>query len=111
MNPSIKMEVGIEDCLHIEFEYNKSKFVVTGLLPIPMLSRHRILVRELLMGVWVVCTQVPPARCRDREDLLPPRQDSYQAHGARDFKKGVCRHRQGKSLHSGRWHQRLPLSF
>ena len=25
MNTSIKMEVGIEDCLHIEFEYNKSK--------------------------------------------------------------------------------------
>lgn len=24
-NTSIKMEVGIEDCLHIEFEYNKSK--------------------------------------------------------------------------------------
>ena len=22
---SLKMEVGIEDCLHIEFEYNKSK--------------------------------------------------------------------------------------
>jgi vacuolar protein sorting-associated protein 26 len=22
---SIKMEVGIEDCLHIEFEYNKAK--------------------------------------------------------------------------------------
>lgn len=27
MNNSIKMEVGIEDCLHIEFEYNKSKYV------------------------------------------------------------------------------------
>ncbi len=27
-NNSIKMEVGIEDCLHIEFEYNKSKCVV-----------------------------------------------------------------------------------
>lgn len=27
MNNSIKMEVGIEDCLHIEFEYNKSKWV------------------------------------------------------------------------------------
>lgn len=27
MNSSIKMEVGIEDCLHIEFEYNKSKWV------------------------------------------------------------------------------------
>ena len=24
-NHPIKMEVGIEDCLHIEFEYNKSK--------------------------------------------------------------------------------------
>lgn len=27
MNSPIKMEVGIEDCLHIEFEYNKSKWV------------------------------------------------------------------------------------
>lgn len=27
MNSSIKMEVGIEDSLHIEFEYNKSKYV------------------------------------------------------------------------------------
>lgn len=26
-NNAIKMEVGIEDCLHIEFEYNKSKQV------------------------------------------------------------------------------------
>lgn len=25
INDSIKMEVGIEDCLHIEFEYNKAK--------------------------------------------------------------------------------------
>jgi len=25
LNNSIKMEVGIEDSLHIEFEYNKSK--------------------------------------------------------------------------------------
>jgi len=29
MNNSIKMEVGIEDCLHIEFEYNKCKCVIT----------------------------------------------------------------------------------
>lgn len=28
VNSPIKMEVGIEDCLHIEFEYNKSKSVV-----------------------------------------------------------------------------------
>lgn len=26
INNSIKMEVGIEDCLHIEFEYDKSKY-------------------------------------------------------------------------------------
>ena len=26
-NNSIKMEVGIEDCLHIEFEYNKANCV------------------------------------------------------------------------------------
>eukprot|EP00697_Spironema_sp_BW2_P006922 gnl/Spiro4/21106_TR10295_c0_g1_i1.p1 gnl/Spiro4/21106_TR10295_c0_g1~~gnl/Spiro4/21106_TR10295_c0_g1_i1.p1 ORF type:complete len:296 (-),score=50.41 gnl/Spiro4/21106_TR10295_c0_g1_i1:140-1027(-) len=26
INTSIKLEVGIEDCLHIEFEYNKSKY-------------------------------------------------------------------------------------
>ncbi|KAI9002242.1 Vacuolar protein sorting-associated protein 26B-like protein [Gaertneriomyces sp. JEL0708] len=26
VNTAIKMEVGIEDCLHIEFEYNKSKY-------------------------------------------------------------------------------------
>lgn len=28
INSSIKMEVGIEDCLHIEFEYNKSKYAL-----------------------------------------------------------------------------------
>ena len=28
INDVIKMEVGIEDCLHIEFEYSKSKCVV-----------------------------------------------------------------------------------
>jgi len=26
LNPTIKMEVGIEDCLHIEYEYTKSKY-------------------------------------------------------------------------------------
>lgn len=25
-NSSIKMDVGIEDCLHIEFEYSKSRY-------------------------------------------------------------------------------------
>lgn len=43
-NNAIKMEVGIEDCLHIEFEYNKSKYV-TQILPsfssvIPPIANH-----------------------------------------------------------------------
>ncbi len=36
MNPSIKMEVGIEDCLHIEFEYNKTRSVRA----IPTFAKH-----------------------------------------------------------------------
>jgi len=31
-NTNIKMEVGIEDCLHIEFEYNKSKYHLTDII-------------------------------------------------------------------------------
>lgn len=37
-NNSIKMEVGIEDCLHIEFEYNKSKYVVFSLPSVTRLT-------------------------------------------------------------------------
>ncbi|EDV29419.1 expressed hypothetical protein [Trichoplax adhaerens] len=32
INNSIKMEVGIEDCLHIEFEYNKSKYSLNDVI-------------------------------------------------------------------------------
>jgi len=32
MNNSLKMEVGIEDCLHIEFEYSKSKYHMKDLV-------------------------------------------------------------------------------
>ena len=39
LNNNIKMEVGIEDCLHIEFEYDKSKYhmkdVIVGKAPLP----------------------------------------------------------------------------
>ena len=42
-NNAIKMEVGIEDCLHIEFEYNKSKYhlqdVVLGKIFFLLVSR------------------------------------------------------------------------
>lgn len=40
-NNPIKMEVGIEDCLHIEFEYNKSKCVFLFLLVLLSLSSVR----------------------------------------------------------------------
>lgn len=43
-NNAIKMEVGIEDCLHIEFEYNKSKYVTQILSSfssvIPPIANH-----------------------------------------------------------------------
>ncbi|KAI8329333.1 putative PEP8-vacuolar protein sorting/targeting protein [Chlamydoabsidia padenii] len=32
VSSSIKMEVGIEDCLHIEFEYNKSKYYLKDVI-------------------------------------------------------------------------------
>lgn len=32
VNSSIKMEVGIEDCLHIEFEYNRSKYHLSDVI-------------------------------------------------------------------------------
>lgn len=42
-NNPIKMEVGIEDCLHIEFEYNKSKYVL--LKALRLTDRHVLMVR------------------------------------------------------------------
>lgn len=56
-NNSIKMEVGIEDCLHIEFEYNKSKWVVSHI--------HR--------AASLIVSQIPPEGCHSGEDFLPPR--------------------------------------
>jgi len=31
-NPALKMEVGIEDCLHIEFEYERSKYAIDDVI-------------------------------------------------------------------------------
>jgi len=59
-NNSIKMEVGIEDCLHIEFEYNKSKY------DFPSATR------QLNM---LTIDQIPPKGCHRREDLFPPGPD------------------------------------
>jgi vacuolar protein sorting-associated protein 26 len=65
VNTSIKMEVGIEDCLHIEFEYNKAKCVSVRWL-------------ALLMA------KVPSEGCDCRQDLLLAGAHQDQAHGAFD---------------------------
>jgi vacuolar protein sorting-associated protein 26 len=50
-NNSIKMEVGIEDCLHIEFEYNKSKFVPpTFPLSKHLLTEFRYHLKDVIVG-------------------------------------------------------------
>ena len=66
-NNSIKMEVGIEDCLHIEFEYNKSKY---------SLHCYRDSLDILTIG------QISSQRCYCWEDLFPACPDKDQAHGA-----------------------------
>ena len=63
-NNAIKMEVGIEDCLHIEFEYNKSKYDHSPVQP-----------TMLTVG------QIPPEGRHCWEDLFPLSPDKDQAHG------------------------------
>lgn len=52
-NNSIKMEVGIEDCLHIEFEYNKSKYATKATLPFASINRLTIFryhLKDVIVG-------------------------------------------------------------
>lgn len=50
-NNAIKMEVGIEDCLHIEFEYNKSKQVsLCFLLYNPSMQTSRYHLKDVIVG-------------------------------------------------------------
>lgn len=52
-NNSIKMEVGIEDCLHIEFEYNKSKYAFSNLpnyTLISLLEMFRYHLKDVIVG-------------------------------------------------------------
>ncbi|XP_016390233.1 vacuolar protein sorting-associated protein 26A-like [Sinocyclocheilus rhinocerous] len=61
VNNSIKMEVGIEDCLHIEFEYNKSKYhlkdVIVGKIYF-LLVRIKIQQVNIFFTVTVRCFQL-----------------------------------------------------
>lgn len=86
LNTTIKMEVGIEDCLHIEFEYNQSKCVARA-RGARVCASARVCVCVMRVCVharahlWVGTSepsvvprkkpQVPPQGRCDREDLLP----------------------------------------
>jgi vacuolar protein sorting-associated protein 26 len=60
------MEVGIEDCLHIEFEYNKSKY------------DHPAAVRE---PRTLTVDQVPPKGCHRRQNLFSAGSNKDQTYG------------------------------
>jgi len=70
-NNSIKMEVGIEDCLHIEFEYNKSKYhlkdVIVGKIYF-LLVRIKIKHMELSI-IRRETTGAPPNQYNETETI------------------------------------------
>ena len=71
-NSSIKMDVGIEDCLHIEFEYSKSKYhlkdVIVGRIYF-LLVRLKIKHMELSI-IRRETTGVPPNQYNESETLV-----------------------------------------
>ena len=81
INNSIKMEVGIEDCLHIEFEYNKSKSVFSH-YAIILCPPFTFRLNNLLTGY--VTRQVPSEGCHRRQDLFLARPHQDQAYGIVD---------------------------
>ncbi|WAR03862.1 VP26B-like protein [Mya arenaria] len=86
MNSSIKMEVGIEDCLHIEFEYNKSKYhlkdVIVGkiyflLVRIKIRYMELAIVRREVTGAGIpkyysfeCCIKLPPVDLYHLKDVI-----------------------------------------
>ena len=85
-NSSIKMDVGIEDCLHIEFEYSKSKYhlkdVIVGRIYF-LLVRLKIKHMELSI-IRRETTGVAPNQYNESETLVrfevcPLNQDVFRA--------------------------------
>jgi vacuolar protein sorting-associated protein 26A/B len=72
INASIKMDVGIEDCLHIEFEYSKSKYhlkdVIVGRIYF-LLVRLKIKHMELSI-IRRETTGAPPNQYNESETLV-----------------------------------------
>jgi vacuolar protein sorting-associated protein 26 len=102
MNSSIKMDVGIEDCLHIEFEYSKSKYhlkdVIVGRIYF-LLVRLKIKHMELSI-IRRETTGAAPNQYNESETLvrfevghvvkLPLKNilTNFQDHGWFSFKRG-----------------------
>ena len=92
-NSSIKMDVGIEDCLHIEFEYSKSKYhlkdVIVGRIYF-LLVRLKIKHMELSI-IRRETTGVAPNQYNESETLVrfevcPRRYHSWcDANGSKDY--------------------------
>ena len=79
INSSIKMDVGIEDCLHIEFEYSKSKYHLKVNIPTP--SENRSLSDAFLTRKKSQTLTITAGRdCRT--NIFPPGASQNQAHGA-----------------------------
>ncbi|OCT52032.1 Vacuolar protein sorting-associated protein 26 [Cladophialophora carrionii] len=82
-NSSIKMDVGIEDCLHIEFEYSKSKYhlkdVIVGRIYF-LLVRLKIKHMELSI-IRRETTGVAPNQYNESETLV-----RFESLGARDIR-------------------------
>nr|XP_012618359.1 LOW QUALITY PROTEIN: vacuolar protein sorting-associated protein 26A [Microcebus murinus] len=88
VNNSIKMEVGIEDCLHIEFEYNKSKFkiiYIVALGPSTTTETETIAKYEIMDGAPVKGESIPIRLFLAGYDPTPTMRDVNKKFSVRYF--------------------------
>uniref|UniRef100_A0A3Q0RDN8 VPS26, retromer complex component A n=1 Tax=Amphilophus citrinellus TaxID=61819 RepID=A0A3Q0RDN8_AMPCI len=90
VNNSIKMEVGIEDCLHIEFEYNKSKIKIQHmeLQPVYFLTTtetETVAKYEIMDGAPVKGESIPIRLFLAGYDLTPTMRDVNKKFSVRYF--------------------------
>ncbi|KAK8530696.1 hypothetical protein V6N12_013201 [Hibiscus sabdariffa] len=97
INNSIKMEVGIEDCMHIEFEYNKSKIKIknmdlelrrresTGSGANTHVETETLAKFELMDGAPVRGESIPIRLFLSPYELTPTRSSIFQTAGNYDI--------------------------
>jgi hypothetical protein len=87
VNNPIKMEVGIEDCLHIEFEYNRSKYHLKDVI---IGNARALLFFAPLPNVHVIDVARSSVRS-NRQDLFPACAHQDQTHGNRHHQERIDR--------------------